>query len=99
MSGLTREEVRHVAELARLALTDDEIEALRPQLSAILDYAGKVGEVAAPDVEPMSHAVSLVNVFREDVAHRSLSQSEALATAPAAEDGRFRVPRIVAEET
>lgn len=96
--ALSTDEVRHVARLARLALTDQEVEALRGQLSDILDYAEKVGEVAAEDVPPTGHAYGLSNVLRADDARASLPPAEALSTAPHAEDGRFRVPKIVGDE-
>lgn len=95
---LSNDEVRHVARLARLALSDGEVEALGPQLSAILAYAEKVGEVATGDVPPTSHAYGLVNIDRDDEPRPSLPADLVLSTAPAAEDGRFRVPRIVADE-
>ena len=95
--ALTTDEVRHVARLARLALTDDEVEGMRGQLSDILAYAEKVGEVATSDVEPTSHAYPLGNVYRADEPRPSLPPEAALSTAPKAEDGRFMVPRIVAE--
>jgi len=94
---LTREEVLHVARLARLAFTDDEVDRYTAQLSAILDHAARVSEVAADDVAPTSHALPLVNVFREDVVGECLSQEKALSTAPESEDGRFKVPRIIEE--
>lgn len=96
---LTEEEVRHVAMLARMTLPDDEIARLQPQLSEILAYAEKVGEVAAADVPPTSHAYPLRNVFRDDdeVAD-PLPQEAVLRNAPEAEDGRFRVPAILSEE-
>lgn len=96
--SLTSDDVRHVARLARLALTDAEVEALGGQLSNILAYAEKVGEVAAEDVPPTSHPYALRNVYREDTARPSLSPQDAIATAPRAEDGRFQVPRIVGGE-
>ena len=96
--SLTNDDVRHVARLARLALTDDEVEALGGQLSNILAYAEKVGEVAADDVPPTSHPYTLRNVWRDDEPGPSLSPEEAISTAPQAEDGRFHVPRIVGEE-
>ena len=95
--SLSTEDVRHVARLARLALNDDEIESLRGQLSDILAYAEKVGEVATADVPPTSHAYPLRNVWRDDVPRPSLPPEAALSTAPRAEDGRFHVPRIVEE--
>lgn len=97
--SLSTEEVQHVARLARLALTDEEVESLRSQLSDILAYAEKVGEVAASDVPPTGHAYPLRNVFRADEPRPSLTADEALSTAPEPADGRFRVPRIVAEES
>ena len=96
--SLTTDDVRHVARLARLALTDEEVEALGGQLSNILAYAEKVGEVAAADVPPSSHPYPLRNVYRADEPRPSLSPQDAISTAPRAEDGRFQVPRIVGEE-
>ena len=96
--SLTTDDVRHVARLARLALTDAEVEALGPQLSNILAYVEKVGEVAAADVPPSSHPYPLRNIYREDEARPSLSPAEAISTAPQPQDGRFSVPRIVGEE-
>ncbi|TMK23372.1 MAG: Asp-tRNA(Asn)/Glu-tRNA(Gln) amidotransferase subunit GatC [Actinobacteria bacterium] len=94
---LSREEVMHVARLARLAMTDEEVDRFGAQLSAILDHAARVSEVAADDVPPTSHALPLSNVFREDVVGECLSQEKALSTAPETEDGRFKVPRIIEE--
>lgn len=96
--SLSADEVRHVASLARLALTDDEIEVLAPQLSDILRYAETVGEVAAEDVPATVHPFPLSNVTRADERRPSLTREEVLAAAPAVEDDRFAVPRIVAEE-
>jgi aspartyl-tRNA(Asn)/glutamyl-tRNA(Gln) amidotransferase subunit C len=96
--ALSTDDVRHVARLARMALTDEEVEALRGQLSDILGYAEKVGEVATSEVPPTAHAYPLANVLREDTPRESLAPEEAISTAPAAEDGRFRVPQIVSEE-
>lgn len=94
---LTREEVLHVARLARLAFTEEEVDRFTAQLSAILDHAARVSEVAADDVPPTSHALPLVNVLREDVVGECLPQEKALSTAPEVEDGRFKVPRIIEE--
>jgi aspartyl-tRNA(Asn)/glutamyl-tRNA(Gln) amidotransferase subunit C len=94
---LSTDDVRHVARLARLALTDEEVEALRGQLSDILAYAEKIGEVATAEVPATHHAYPLANVWRDDEPHDSLPAEEAIATAPQPEDGRFRVPRIVSE--
>jgi len=96
--ALSEQEVRHVARLARLALSDDEVAALAPQLSAILGYAEQVGEVAAEEVEPTTHPFALADVTRPDTSAPSLTRNELLAGAPAVEQDRFAVPRIVAEE-
>lgn len=84
--------------LARLDLTDDELSHYAEQLDVILGAVARVGEVAADDVPPMSHPIPMTNVFREDVVRPSLTAEQALAMAPAAEDDRFRVPRILDEE-
>jgi len=96
--ALSEDEVRHVARLARLALTDDEVAALAPQLSAILGYAEQVGEVAADEVAATTHPFALADVTRPDERAPSLPREEVLAGAPAVEQDRFAVPRIVAEE-
>jgi aspartyl-tRNA(Asn)/glutamyl-tRNA(Gln) amidotransferase subunit C len=90
-------DVDHVARLARLALTPEEKERFGRQLSLILEHAAKVGEVAAEDIPPTSHPVPRANVYRPDEIRPGLSHEEALANAPEAEDGRFRVPKIVEE--
>ena len=91
-------DVEHVARLARLALTDEEIERFRRQLGLILEHAERVREVAAKDVPPTAQPVPRSNVYRPDEPGPCLSQEEALATAPEVEDGRFKVPRIIEEE-
>jgi aspartyl-tRNA(Asn)/glutamyl-tRNA(Gln) amidotransferase subunit C len=96
--SLSEEQVRHVARLARLGLADDEIDRLKDEMSAILGYAEKVGEVATDDVAPTSHPYPLSNVLRPDEAAPSLQRTDTLANAPQAEDDRFRVPRIVGED-
>ncbi|TNC23385.1 Asp-tRNA(Asn)/Glu-tRNA(Gln) amidotransferase subunit GatC [Amycolatopsis alkalitolerans] len=98
MPNISRAEVAHLAKLARLAVTDEELDVFAGQLDQILDSVAKVGEVASEDVPPTSHAVPLTNVFREDVERPGLTQQQALAGAPSAEEGRFRVPRILGEE-
>jgi aspartyl-tRNA(Asn)/glutamyl-tRNA(Gln) amidotransferase subunit C len=90
-------DVDHVARLARLALTPEEKERFGRQLALILEHAAKVGEVAAEDIPPTSHPVPRANVYRPDEIRPGLSHEEALANAPEAEDGRFRVPKIVEE--
>jgi aspartyl-tRNA(Asn)/glutamyl-tRNA(Gln) amidotransferase subunit C len=98
MSEITRAEVAHLARLARLALADSELDILAGQLDVILGAVAKIGEVSdAEGVQPMTHAVPIENVMRPDVVTPSLDREEVLAAAPAAEDGRFRVPRILDE--
>ncbi len=89
---ISRDEVMHVARLARLALTDDEVERFREQLSAILEAVGKVAELDLSEVEPTAHPLELVNVLGEDVPRPSLPLEEALANAPEREGAFFRVP-------
>jgi aspartyl-tRNA(Asn)/glutamyl-tRNA(Gln) amidotransferase subunit C len=89
---ITRADVLHVAELARLALRDDEIERFGEQLNAILEAVGKVSELDLADVPPTSHPLELVNVWADDEPRPSLSVDEALANAPERDRGFFRVP-------
>ncbi len=96
--SISREEVAHLAHLARLDVTDAELSTFAGQLGVILGAVSQVGEVAADDIPPTSHAVPLVNVLRADVVRPSLDRAEVLAAAPRAEDDRFRVPRILDEE-
>lgn len=98
MPTISRAEVAHLARLARLAVSDAELDMFAGQLDVILQSVASVGEVAADDIPPTSHAVPLTNVFREDVPRPGLTQQQALSGAPSAEDGRFRVPRILGEE-
>ena len=98
MSALTREDVAHLSSLARIAASDDELDRLVGQLGVILDAVKRVGEVSAADVPPMSHPLPLTNVTRPDEPRPSLSPEQALAGAPATEQQRFRVPRILDED-
>ena len=92
---IERKDVEHVARLARLALTDGELERMREQLNGILAYIEKLNELDTSDVEPTSHAVPLVNVMRDDEAGPCLPREEALANAPDRAGEFFRVPRII----
>jgi len=92
---ISREEVQHVARLARLSLTDEELERMREQLDAILAYIDKLRELDVEGVEPTSHAVPLVNVMRDDEVTPALPQEAALANAPDRAGELFRVPRII----
>jgi aspartyl-tRNA(Asn)/glutamyl-tRNA(Gln) amidotransferase subunit C len=94
---ISRADVEHVATLARLALAPEEIEQLTEQLGVILDHAEDVAALDLEGVEPTAHPLPLSNVLRPDEVRPSLDRDEVLAQAPAAEDGRFRVPRILGE--
>jgi aspartyl-tRNA(Asn)/glutamyl-tRNA(Gln) amidotransferase subunit C len=92
--AITRDQVLHVARLARLALSDEEVERFGAQLSAILDAVGKVSELDLEGVDPTAHPLDLVNVLDEDDPHTSLPLSEVLANAPDPESGFFGVPAV-----
>ena len=95
--ALSPDEVAALARLARIEMTDEELVHLAPQLDVILESVASVSDVAAEDIPPTSHALPLTNVFRPDVVRPSLPVAEVLAGAPAAEQDRFRVPRILGE--
>lgn len=99
MSGtrITPGEVAHVARLARLELTEDELETFTIQLGAVLEHAGDVEALDTEGVIPTAHPLPLVNVLRDDVTVPCLPREEVLSQAPAEEDHRFRVPRILGE--
>jgi aspartyl-tRNA(Asn)/glutamyl-tRNA(Gln) amidotransferase subunit C len=92
------EQVAHVARLARLELSDDELTRFTGQLAAALAYAAEIGELEVEDLEPMAHPLPLQNVLRDDEPEPTLDRDTVLAEAPAAEDRRFRVPRILGDE-
>ena len=98
MASLTRAEVAHLARLARIDVSEAELDHLAGQLEVILGAVARVAEVAADDIPPTSHAVPLTNVVRPDVVRPSLTPEQALSGAPAVEGQRFRVPRILEDE-
>ena len=89
---IDRDQVLHVARLARLELSDDEVERMASELSGILDHVDRISELDLADVEPTSHVVELENVLRADEPLPSLARDAALASAPDPADGAFRVP-------
>jgi aspartyl-tRNA(Asn)/glutamyl-tRNA(Gln) amidotransferase subunit C len=95
---ITRDDVAHLARLSRIALTDAELDHLAPQLDQIITAVAQVQEVAADGIPPTSHATGLTNVFRQDIPAACLTPNEALDQAPAVEQGRFKVPRILGTE-
>ncbi len=95
--ALSPDDVAALARLARIEMTEAELVHLAPQLDVILESVASVSDVAADDIPPTSHALPLTNVFREDVVRPSLPVADVLAGAPASEQDRFRVPRILGE--
>ena len=95
---ITRDDVARLAHLARIALTDAELDHLAPQLAVIVESVAAVSGVAAQDIPPSSHALPMENVMRPDEVQPSLPRDDVLAGAPAAEQDRFKVPRILGEE-
>jgi len=95
---ITKEEVRHVAALARLSLTEDEIETMRSQLDSILDYMASLDELDVADVEPTFHSVADQTPLRADQTRPSMLRSEALRAAPSAKQGGFAVPLVLEGE-
>ncbi|TJY72294.1 Asp-tRNA(Asn)/Glu-tRNA(Gln) amidotransferase subunit GatC [Arthrobacter sp. CAU 1506] len=98
MSEINRAAVAHLARLAHIEMTAEELDKMAGELDVIVDSIKSVQEVARPDVPATSHPIPLTNVFREDVVGETLSQELALANAPDAADGRFKVPAILDEE-
>ncbi len=96
-SALDPQQVRKIARLARIRLSDDEQQMFAEQLSRIVAYVGKLNQLDLKDVPPLSHALPVANVFRDDEPHQSLSADEALANAPQRTDRCFKVPRVLDE--
>jgi len=93
--ALTIKEVEHVAQLARLNLTEEEKIKFADQLSTILNYADTLKAIPTEDIEPLTHILPICNVFREDQAKPSMDREEILANAPLAEDFQYKVPKIM----
>jgi aspartyl-tRNA(Asn)/glutamyl-tRNA(Gln) amidotransferase subunit C len=98
MSEISAEQVAHLANLARIALTEEEIEHLTAELGQIMQAVEKVSEVATPDVPPTSHPIPMQNVFRDDVVGETLTTEQALSGAPETDGSRFVVSAILGEE-
>ena len=98
MPSIGRDDVARLADLARIQLTEEEIARFAGEFDSIMDAVASVSEVASEDVPATSHPIAMTNVFREDVVTETLTQDEALAGAPDAQDGRFAVPQILGEE-
>ena len=98
MPSIGRDDVARLADLARIQLTEEEIARFAGEFDSIMNAVASVSEVASEDVPATSHPIAMTNVFREDVVTETLTQEEALAGAPDAQDGRFAVPQILGEE-
>lgn len=92
---ITKELVLHIAELAHLKLRDDEVEKFQKELNQILDYVDKLNEIDTSQVEPLSHPLPIVNVFRDDKTEESIPREEALKNAPEATEEFFKVPKVI----
>lgn len=92
---ITRNEVEHVANLARLSLKDDEIDVLRSNMDSMLAYVEKLNELDTSNIIPTAHAVPVENTFREDVVHPSLGTDKALKNAPKSKNSCFQVPKVI----
>lgn len=95
MSAINREQVAHLADLAHIEMTEEELKRVAGELDLIVSSVASVSEAAGPDVPATSHPLPLQNVFREDVVGETLTQDEALSNAPDSQDGKFRVPAIL----
>jgi len=98
MSAISRDDVAHLAKLARISMSDAELDHLAQEMDLILGAVARVQEVAASDVPPTSHPIPVNNIVREDVVRPSLTPQEALSGAPAQSEDRFKVPQILGEE-
>ncbi len=93
--AISKDDVRHIAKLARLELSEEEIEKFAGQLSQILDHAAKIRELDLDGIEPLTHAIDRKNVFRKDVVKPGLSTEDALKNAPEREENYFKIPPII----
>ncbi len=98
MAAISRDEVAHLARLARIEMTDTELDHLSDEMQVILGAVARVQEVAGANVPPTSHPLEMKNVYRPDVVVPSLTNAQALSGAPAQEEERFKVPQILGEE-
>ncbi len=92
---ISKNDVNYIAKLSKLEFKDDEIEKLTTEMNKILDYVNKLGELDTEDIEPTSHALSIVNAMRDDNIGESLTSEEALKNAPKSLNGHFEVPRVI----
>lgn len=96
--AVSKKDVEKIAELAHLKFSDDELENLTPQMNQILNYMDKLNEINTENVEPLSHPVEQVNIFRDDKLKTSISTDEALKNAPDKDDEHFKVPKVIGDK-
>ena len=94
---ITEQQIRHVAKLARLKITDDQVKTFTPQLNAILTYIAQLEQLDTSNVEPLAHCLPVSNVLRDDIVQPSLSNADALANAPAKDGKFFTIPKILGD--
>lgn len=97
MEEISKEDVKHVAKLAELEISEDEIDRFVNQLNIVLKHAGKINEIDTTGVEPTSHATNIVNIFRDDIVKKSISKKDALSNSPKTIKDLFEVPLITEE--
>lgn len=95
MSRISADQVKHVAHLARLAITEEDVDMFTKQLDAMISFAEQLNELETENVEPTSHVLNMKNVLREDIPQQGLPQSEVLKNAPEHQDGQIKVPSII----
>jgi aspartyl-tRNA(Asn)/glutamyl-tRNA(Gln) amidotransferase subunit C len=96
--AVSKEEVEKIAKLAKLKFTDEELKNFTPQMNEILNYMDKLNELDTENVEPLSHPVEQINVFRDDKLNKSVSTEEALKNSPSKDDQYFKVPKIIGDK-
>ncbi len=94
MGIISKKEVRHIAKLAELEFSDDELEKITSELDKILGHIAKINEADTSNAEPTSHTLNIKNVFRDDIVKESLTKEQALSNAPEEQDSGFKVPKI-----
>ena len=93
--SLSKKDIEHIAKLAKLRFTDEEIAEMGPRLNSVLEYMDKLSELDTDNVEPLSHPVESINVFRDDIRKNSIKTEEALRNAPKKDDKYFKVPKVI----
>ncbi|MBU1101449.1 MAG: Asp-tRNA(Asn)/Glu-tRNA(Gln) amidotransferase subunit GatC [Bacteroidetes bacterium] len=96
--SLSKKDIEHIAKLAKLKFTDEEMAKMEPQLNSVLEYMDKLSELDTDNVEPLSHPVENINVFRDDILKDSISTEDALRNAPKRDENYFKVPKVISND-